>query len=72
MTTKPNPPIQPDPNNPSPLPVPPEPVPAVESITLPVPEGAINLLDPAVIKREQERGAEENEIEYGEAEAEKG
>ena len=27
---KPNPPIQPDPNNPSPFPVPPAPVPAVE------------------------------------------
>ena len=31
MTTKPNPPIQPDPNNPSPLPVPDPPQPAVES-----------------------------------------
>jgi len=30
MGTKPNPPIQPDPNNPSPGPVPPAPVPAIE------------------------------------------
>jgi hypothetical protein len=31
MPTKPNPPIQPDPNNPSPLPVPPQPTPATKT-----------------------------------------
>ena len=34
-------------------------------INVPVPEGTVDLLDPAVIEREVERGKEENEAEYG-------
>ena len=34
-------------------------------IKVPVPEGTVDLLDPAVIEREVERGKEENEAEYG-------
>ena len=51
-----------------PPPTPPQPAIAVEAptvINVPVPEGTVDLLDPAVIEREVERGKEENEAEYG-------
>jgi hypothetical protein len=42
----------------------PDPQPDVQTITIPVPAGTVNLLDPEVIARMQERGAEQNAAEH--------
>ena len=67
----PNPPPLPPPsgNGPDPLNPPskqPQPADAQETvIRVPVPEGQVNLLDPAVIAEEVKHGNEQNEAEYG-------
>jgi hypothetical protein len=52
-------PFPPGPKNPEP------PQPTV--VKVPVPDGQVDLLDPAVIEKEIERGNAENEAEYGKA-----
>jgi hypothetical protein len=59
--------VDPSPKDPTGFPGPPvpKPVPAVEHIKIPVPAGDRNLLDPAVIAEEVERGEQENEEAHG-------
>lgn len=56
-------PLKPLPNEPI-GPPPPKPIPCVETITIPVPEGTVNLLDPEVIAREVARGEAQNAAEH--------
>ena len=63
MPTNPHPsPINPDPTDPDPRP---KPEPQVPCVTVPVPEGTVNLLDPIVIAKMVERGEEENAAQRG-------
>jgi len=59
--------VDPSPKDPTGFPGPPvpKPVPAVEHIKIPVPAGDTNLLDPAVIAEEVERGEQDNEEAHG-------
>ena len=61
------PPSGPDPSEPFGPPKNPPPQPAADEtvVHVPVPEGTVDLLDPAVIAEEVKRGDEQNAAEYG-------